>query len=56
MVNLQSAFADQIFAPIHRATLLREASAEGLTIFEKDPKSHSAIEYEDLAKRLAKLE
>jgi chromosome partitioning protein len=56
MNNLQSAFPNQVFTPIHRATVLREASAEGLTIFEKDPKSRSAIEYEDLARRLSKLE
>ncbi|MBK9926298.1 MAG: ParA family protein [Anaerolineales bacterium] len=56
MMNLQTAFPDQVFTPIHRATLLREASAEGLTIFEKDLKSRSAFEYEDLARRLAKLE
>ena len=56
MTNLQSAFPDQVFAPIHRATVLREASAEGLTIFEKDIKSRSALEYEDLARRLFKLE
>lgn len=56
MVNLQSAFPNQLFKPIHRATLLREASAEGLTIFEKDPKSRSAQEYEQLAARLGKLE
>ncbi len=56
MANLQTAFPEQAFTPIHRATVLREASAEGLTIFEKDIKSRSAFEYEDLAKRLAKLE
>jgi chromosome partitioning protein len=56
MANLQTAFPDQVFTPIHRATLLREASAEGLTIFEKDLKSRSAFEYEDLARRLSKLE
>jgi chromosome partitioning protein len=56
MVNLHKAFPDQTFTPIHRATLLREASAEGLTIFEKDEKSRSAFEYADLAKRLSKLE
>lgn len=56
MANLQAAFPEQVFTPIHRATLLREASAEGLTIFEKDIKSRSAFEYEDLAKRLSKLE
>jgi chromosome partitioning protein len=56
MSNLQSAFPGQVFAPVHRATLLREASAEGLTIFEKDAKSQPACEYEDLARRLMKLE
>ncbi len=54
--NLRTAFPEQIFTPIHRATLLREASAEGLTIFEKDEKSRSAFEYADLARRLSKLE
>jgi chromosome partitioning protein len=56
MANLQAAFPGQVFSPIHRATLLRQASAEGLTIFEKNPKSRSAYEYEELAKRLSKLE
>jgi len=55
MTNLQAAFPDQVFNPIHRATLLREASAEGQTIFEKDPKSRSAMEYNALAMRLSKL-
>ena len=54
--NLRTAFPEQIFTPIHRATLLREASAEGLTIFEKAEKSRSAFEYADLARRLSKLE
>lgn len=56
MANLQTAFPEQVFTPIHRATILREASAEGLTIFEKDIKSRSAFEYEDLARRLSRLE
>ncbi|MBM4426633.1 MAG: ParA family protein [Chloroflexi bacterium] len=56
MANLQAAFPGQVFTPIHRATVLREASAEGLTIFEKDIKSRSAFEYEDLARRLSRLE
>jgi chromosome partitioning protein len=55
MTNLQAAFRDQVFHPIHRATLLREASAEGQTIYEKDPKSRSAMEYGALALRLSKL-
>ena len=56
MTNLLSAFPEQVFTPIHRATVLRESSADGLTIFEKDIKSRSALEYEDLARRLFKLE
>jgi chromosome partitioning protein len=56
MANLQSAFPNQVFTPVHRATLLREASAEGMTILEKDSKSRSAYEYEDLTRRLSKLE
>jgi hypothetical protein len=44
-----------VFHPIHRATLLREASSEGLTIFEKDAKSRSAMEYGALTLRLSKL-
>ena len=55
MANLESAFPDQVFAPIHRATLLREASAEGLTIFQKDPGSRPAVEYQRIASQLAKL-
>jgi len=55
MTHLQKAFADQVFHPIHRATLLREASAEGQTIFEKDAKSRSAMEYGALAMHLSKL-
>jgi chromosome partitioning protein len=56
MNNLQTSFPGQVFTPIHRATLLREASAEGLTIFEKDPLSRAALEYEDMARRLSKLD
>jgi chromosome partitioning protein len=56
MANLQAAFPGQVFAPIHRATLLREASAEGLTIFEKDPTSRPTREYQELTRQLAKLE
>ena len=56
MTNLQRAFPDQVFAPIHRATVLREASAEGLTIFQKDPTSRPALEYEKFAAQLAKLD
>lgn len=55
MSNLGTAFPRQVFAPIHRATLLREASAEGLSIFQKDAKSRPAQEYATLAEKLARL-
>ncbi len=55
MAHLEKAFPGQVFTPIHRATLLREASAEGQTIFQKDARSRPAQEYEALAQRLAKL-
>ena len=48
--NLQTAFGEQILHPIHRATILREASAEGQTIFESAPDSRSADEYRQLVK------
>jgi chromosome partitioning protein len=36
---------DKVLEPIHRATALREAAAEGRTIWETDPKSRAAEEY-----------
>lgn len=50
-INLQSLkenFPDLIFAPIHRATVLRECAAEGLTVFEHAPRSRAAEEYRAL--------
>jgi chromosome partitioning protein len=48
--HLADAFGERVLKPIHRATILREASAEGLTIFEKAPTSRAAQEYDKLAK------
>jgi len=45
MDDLQQGFRDRVFPPIHRATLLRECAAEGVTIFEKDARCRAAEEY-----------
>ena len=44
------------FDPIHRATVLRESAAYGITIFEKDPNSRAAQEYATLATEILKLD
>ena len=46
--TLRETFGNSLLPPIHRATILRECAAEGLTIFEKDPDSRAAQEYEAL--------
>lgn len=48
MDDLQQGFRDRVFPPIHRATLLRECAAEGVTIFEKDSRCRAAEEYRRL--------
>jgi len=45
----------RILAPIHRATILRECAAEGLTIFEKDSDSRAAQEYSALVDLVLKF-
>jgi chromosome partitioning protein len=42
---LRKKFPTAVLPPIHRAAVLREAPAEGKTIFEYAPKSRSAQEY-----------
>jgi len=44
--------AQMVLTPIHRATILRECTSEGRTIWEKAPKSRAAQEYADLVKRI----
>lgn len=53
--QLQGAFPETTLSPIHRATILRECAAEGLTIFEKDPQSRAAREYEELARLVVRM-
>jgi chromosome partitioning protein len=48
LLDLQKTFGDQVLAPIHRATVLRECWSEGKTIFEYAPGSRSATEYQVL--------
>ena len=53
--NLYQAFGERLLAPIHRATILRECAAEGITIFEKDSNCRSAEEYRSLAEYIVRL-
>ena len=55
MDALQERFKNSILPPIHRATILRECAAEGVTIFEKDPTSRAAAEYKTLAEMIFKF-
>ncbi len=48
--NLRVAFKGQVLPPVHRATVLREAAAEGQTIFERAPESRAAAEHWQLVK------
>lgn len=54
MQELRESFGDYVLNPIHRATILRECAAEGKTIFEKDPTSRAAREYEELGREIVK--
>lgn len=46
--DLQKRFGSLLLPPIHRATVLRECAVEGKTIFELDPSSRAAEQYEQL--------
>ena len=45
---ISDAFPNQLLPPIHRATVMRECAALGQTIFERDPNSRAAKEYQAL--------
>ena len=49
LADLTANLGDAVWPPIHRATILRECAAEGVTIFEKAPESRTAGEYAGLA-------
>lgn len=55
MENLSQTFGERLLPPIHRATILRECAAEGITIFEKDANCRSAEEYRSLAEYIVRL-
>jgi chromosome partitioning protein len=46
--DLNQRFEKLMLSPIHRATRLRECAVEGKTIFELDPSSRAAAEYQEL--------
>jgi chromosome partitioning protein len=54
MDDLRQGFGDRVLPPIHRSTLLSECPGESKTIFEKDPGSRSALEYQVLVDRVLK--
>jgi chromosome partitioning protein len=43
--QLKERLGEAVFAPVHRATVLRECAAEGVTVWEKAPESRAAEEY-----------
>ncbi len=53
--TLHETFGKSLLPFIHRATVLRECAAEGQTIFEKDPASRAAQEYQTLAELVMKF-
>jgi chromosome partitioning protein len=55
LAELKANFDESVLSPIHRATILRECAAEGKTIFEMDPASRAAREYEELSRVVVKL-
>lgn len=48
--NLRKAFGDLVLPTIHRATVLREAAAEGQSIYEQNPDSRATEEYSQVVK------
>jgi chromosome partitioning protein len=52
--DLQKRYADLILPAIHRAAVVAECPGEACTIFEKDPGSRAAQEYEELVKLVLK--
>jgi chromosome partitioning protein len=55
MDALRERFDASVLTPIHRATLLRECAAQGQTIFEIDPLSRAAKEYQALTQLVMKF-
>jgi chromosome partitioning protein len=55
MESLQERFDQSLLTPIHRATILRECAAAGQTIFETEPDSRAAAEYQALVQLAMKF-
>jgi len=53
--ELEKNFKGLVLDPIHRATVLRECAAFGKTIFEYDPKSRAAREYNRLVDQVLEV-
>ena len=54
MKELQEHFGSSLLDPIHRATILREAPAEGKLVYELDPQHRATHEYYTLSEYLIK--
>ena len=52
--ELKQNFKDAVLPPIHRATILREAPAEGKLVYELDPQHRATREYHALSEYLIK--
>ena len=50
--QLKEYMKDAVWDPIHRATVLRECTSEGVTIFEKSPRCRAAQEYKTLTEKV----
>jgi chromosome partitioning protein len=48
LADLKTGYGDAVLNPIHRATALSECPGQGQSIFEKDPTSRAAQEYQAL--------
>ncbi len=53
--DLCRTFGERLLPPIHRATMLRECAAEGLTIFEKGIETRATREYQALTDLILKF-
>lgn len=50
--TLKEHFGDRCFSPIRSTTRIKEAPAQGKTIFEHAPDSHAAVDYQRVVDRL----
>ncbi len=55
LAELRAKFGERLLEPIHRATVLRECTASGKTIFEYDGSSRAAQEYQAATERITRV-